>query len=87
MQVFSCEYCKIFRKTYFESHLRPAVSKEYPKGRLKNLWCSFSLSANYFRASLSITVYISNIGSKHSKKYQKDFTFLGWLTPENSFFT
>ena len=26
-QVFSCEYCKIFKKTYFEEHLRTATSE------------------------------------------------------------
>ena len=26
-QVFSCEYCKIFKKTYFEEHLRTAASE------------------------------------------------------------
>ena len=25
-QVFSCEYCKIFKNTYFEEHLRTAAS-------------------------------------------------------------
>ena len=26
IQVFSCEYCRIFMKTYFEEHLRTAAS-------------------------------------------------------------
>ena len=26
-QVFSCEYCKIFKKTYFEDYLRKAASE------------------------------------------------------------
>ena len=26
-QVFSCEYCEIFKNTYFEEHLRTVVSK------------------------------------------------------------
>ena len=26
-QVFSCEYCKHFKKTYFEEHLRTAASE------------------------------------------------------------
>ena len=26
-QVFSCEYCKIFKNTYFEEHLRTAASE------------------------------------------------------------
>ena len=25
-QVFSCQYCEIFKKTYFEEHLRTAAS-------------------------------------------------------------
>ena len=28
-QVFSCEYCKIFKKAYFEEHLRTAASNFY----------------------------------------------------------
>ena len=28
-QVFFCSYCKIFRYTYFEEHLRAAIYKEY----------------------------------------------------------
>ena len=28
LQVFSCEYCKIFKKTYFEEHLRTTASED-----------------------------------------------------------
>ena len=28
-QMFSCEYCEIFKSTYFDEHLRTAASKEY----------------------------------------------------------
>ena len=31
-QVFSCEYCEIFKNTYFEEHLQTAASK----GSIKN---------------------------------------------------
>ena len=31
-QAFSCEYCVIFKNTYFEEHLRTAASK----------WCSYT---------------------------------------------
>ena len=27
MQVFFCEFCEIFRNTYFEEHLRTAASE------------------------------------------------------------
>ena len=29
MQMFSCEYCGIFMKTYFEEHLRTTASASY----------------------------------------------------------
>ena len=28
-QIFSYEYCEIFKSTYFDEHLRTAASKEY----------------------------------------------------------
>ena len=33
-QVFSCEYCEIFKDTYFEEHVHMAASNEYEKGYL-----------------------------------------------------
>ena len=33
-QVFSCEYCEIFKNTYFEEHLRTAVSIDNLKNDL-----------------------------------------------------
>ena len=38
IQVFSCDYCKVFKKTYFEEHLRTAASV-YSKDLLKYKNC------------------------------------------------
>ena len=39
-QVFSCEYCEIFKNTYFEEHLRTAASV-YVKKKLKPTWSPY----------------------------------------------
>ena len=33
---FSCEYCEIFKNTYFEEHLRTAVTENIPCSKLEN---------------------------------------------------
>ena len=34
-QVFSCEYCEIFKETYFEKHLRTATSRGFTSSHLR----------------------------------------------------
>ena len=36
MQVFSCEFCELFKNTYFKEHLRTAGSKTLVRGFLFN---------------------------------------------------
>ena len=35
MQVFSCEYCEIFKNAYFEEHLQTAASTFFKKEYIK----------------------------------------------------
>ena len=39
LQVFSCEYCEIFKNSFFTEHLRETTSENIPKW-----WLSYSLS-------------------------------------------
>ena len=74
MQVFSCEYCEIFKKTYFQEHM-PAVASEENLLLLKIIlsWplgpprCLSLISLNHFLrvcTSVAISFHIQ-CGSSH----------------------
>ena len=52
MQVFSCGYCEIFKKTYIEEHLWMAASGEFmtPTVLLFSYWCFVYFIHVYFEA-------------------------------------
>ena len=60
-QVFSYEYCKIFKSNYFEEHLRKAASE----ARINQRWTRES------RCSVSILKYLSKLTGK--RLYQSLF--------------
>ena len=55
----SCKYCKVFENTYFEEHLRTAVSAYCLKTYLEpfQTWCRFLV--NGFQALFSIFLTLS----------------------------
>ena len=50
LQVFPCEYCKIFKNIYFEEHLQTAASKN----------CSGNLDKNKLRI-----LFLMNLKDRH----------------------
>ena len=52
-QVFSCEYCDIFKSTYFEEHLRKAASVFYNTFFILRSRLSFVFNTFFYFTSIS----------------------------------
>ena len=56
--MFSCEYCKIFKSTYFEEHLQMTASYFMKKNR--HSWRRNNLSKKKIK-SLALEIYESSV--------------------------
>ena len=60
---FFCEYCKIFKKTYFEEHLRPAASASSKIFSLRHvsllLWGEYCSSQNRHNQLIAMEIFHS----------------------------
>ena len=63
--MFSCEYCEIFKNTYFEEHLRTAVSVISTEYKEKFYWSQFPLKSNKISCQLYVTNALSKDVNEH----------------------
>ena len=65
-KVFYCEYCEIFKSTYFEEHLRAAASGGLRLNKRKNFLIEFVYFYSHellnFKLNHSILIYFQRIG-------------------------